>query len=77
MLFGIPAIIVFGAASGIMSAVLHWPKLVAVLLALVLLVASSCLLSRWFGRELRQLTVGGLAQIVEAGRWPDSPGDVR
>lgn len=77
MLFGIPAIIVFGAASGIMSAVLHWPKLVAVLLALVLFVASSWLLSRWFGRELRPLTVGGLAQIVEAGRWPDNPRNVR
>ena len=77
MLFGIPAIIVFGAVSGIMSAVLHWPKPVAVLLALVLLVASSWLLSRWFGRELRPLTVGGLAQIVEAGRWPDNPGNVR
>lgn len=77
ILFAIPATIIFGAVAGIISAVLHWPKLVAVLLALLLLVAGSRLLSLWFGRELRPLTVGGLAQIVEAGCWPTDPGNVR
>jgi len=77
ILFGIPAVIVFGAVAGVISAVWHWPKIVAVLVALLLLVAGSWLLSRWFGRELRPLTVGGLAQIVEAGRWPTDAGNVR
>lgn len=77
ILFGIPAIIIFGAVAGIISAVWHWPKLVAVLLALLLLVVGSRLLSRCFARELRPLTVRGLAQIVEAGRWPADPGNVR
>lgn len=77
ILFGIPAVIIFGAVAGIISAVWHRPKIVAVLVALLLLVAGSWLLSRWFGRELRPLTVGGLAQIVEAGRWPADPGNVR
>lgn len=77
ILFGIPAIIIFDAVAGIISAIWQWPKLVAVLLALLLLVVGSRLLSRWFGRELRPLTVGGSAQIVKAGRWPADPGNVR
>jgi len=77
ILLGIPAVIIFGAVAGIISAVWHLPKLVAVLLALLLLVIGSRLLSHWFGKELRPLTVGGLAQIVEAGRWPADPGNVR
>lgn len=77
ILFGIPAIIMVGAVAGTISAVLHWPKLVAMALAFLILVVGSWFLSRWFGKKLRPLTVGGLAQIVEAGRWPADPGNVR
>jgi hypothetical protein len=77
ILYGIPAVIIFGAVAGNISAVWRFPKVVAVLLALCVLAAASWLLSRWFGKELRPLTVGGLSQIVEAGRWPADPGKVR
>ncbi|WP_277981520.1 acyl carrier protein [Sphingomonas phyllosphaerae] len=39
ILVGISAIIIFGFVAGIISAVWHWPKLLAVLLVLLLLVA--------------------------------------
>lgn len=77
VLFNLAAVIIFGAVAGIISAVWNWPKLVAIVLAFLLLVAGSWVLSYWFGRELRPLTVEGLAQIVEAGRWPADPGNVR
>lgn len=77
VLIGIPAIIVCGAAAGALTAALHWPSIVAWGLAIALFVGGGGLFSRWFGRELQPLTVAGLAEIVQAGRWPSDPADVR
>ena len=77
ILFGILAIIVSGGAAGALAAALHWPAIAAWGLAMALLVGGGWLFSRWFGRELKPLTVAGLAEIVQAGRWPSDPSDVR
>ncbi|WP_126002064.1 DUF1493 family protein [Sphingomonas sp. ABOLE] len=77
ILFGILAIIVLGGAAGALAAALHWPAIAAWGLAMALLVGAGWLFSRWFGRELRPLTVAGLAEIVQTGRWPSDPSDVR
>lgn len=77
MLVGVIGIIIIGGGTGALVAALHWPKIVGVMLALTLLVGFSRLLSRWFGRDLRPLTVEGLAEIVREGRWPANPADVR
>lgn len=77
ILFGLPAIIVCGGGAGVLVAALHWPKSLAVIVALTLFIGCGWLFSRWFGRNLQPLTVGGLAEIVRAGRWPADPGDVR
>jgi ribose/xylose/arabinose/galactoside ABC-type transport system permease subunit len=76
MLFGILAIIVCGGGSGALVGALHWPKIIAVLLTLAMLAGCCLLFSKWFGRELRPLTVNGLSEIVRAGRWPADPADV-
>ena len=76
MLFGIPAIIVCGGAAGGLVGALHWPKIIALGLALALLVGGGWLFSRWFGRDMQPLTVTGLAEIVRAGHWPADPADV-
>lgn len=76
ILFGILAIIVFGGAAGALTAALHWPAIAAWGLAMALLAGGGWLFSR-FGPELRPLTVAGLAEIVQAGRWPSDPSDVR
>ncbi len=77
ILFGILAIIVLGGAAGALAAALHWPAIAAGGLEMALFVGGGWLFSRWFGRELRPLTVAGLAEIVQAGRWPPDPSDVR
>lgn len=77
ILIGIPAIIVCGGAAGALAAALHLPSIVAWGLAIALLLSGGWLFSRRFGRELRPLTVAGLAEIVQAGRWPSDPADVR
>jgi hypothetical protein len=77
ILIGIPAIIVCGGAAGALAAALHWPSIVARGLAMGLFVVGGWLFSRWFGRELQPLAVAGLAEIVQAGRWPSDPADVR
>jgi acyl carrier protein len=76
MLLSIPLIVVCGGLAGILVAALHWPKIIAWGLALALPLGGGWLFSRWFGRELQPLTVNGLAEIVEAGRWPSDPADV-
>jgi hypothetical protein len=76
-LLGIPAIMVLGGAAGVVAAALQWPPIVALGLALALFVAGGWLFSRWLGRKLQPLTVAGLAEIVQAGRWPSNPADVR
>lgn len=73
ILIGIPAIIVCGGAAGALAAALHLPPIVAWGLAIALLVGGGRLFSRWFGRELRPLTVAGLTEIVQAGRWLSDP----
>ena len=77
VLFGIPAIIICGGVAGVLVAALHWPKIIAVPLALAVFVGGGWLFSRWFGQELHPLTVSGLAEIVRTGRWPADPADVR
>ena len=77
ILIGIPAIIVCGGAAGALAAAWHWPSIVAWGLAITLFVGGGWLFSRWFGQELQPLTVAGLAEIIQAGRWPTDPADVR
>ena len=77
ILIGVPAMIVFGGAAGALAATLHWPSIAAWGLATALFVGGAWLFSRWFGRELQPLTVAGLAEIVQVGRWPSDPADVR
>jgi hypothetical protein len=77
ILIGIPAIIVCGGAAGALAAALHWPSIVAGGLTMALFVGGGWLFSRWFGRELQPLTVAGLAEITQAGRWPSDPANVR
>lgn len=77
ILSGILAIVVCGGAAGALAAALRWPTMFAWGLTLALLVGGGWLFSRWFGRELKPVTVGGLAEIVQAGRWPSDPADVR
>ncbi len=77
MLCGIPAIIVCGGGAGALVGALHWPKTIAMVLALTLLVGGGWLFSRWFSRDLRPITVDGLAEIVRVGRWPADPANVR
>jgi hypothetical protein len=76
ILIGILAIIVCGGAAGALVAALHWPSIVAWVLAIALFVGGGWLFSRWFGTELQPLTVAGLAEIIQAGRWPSDPADV-
>jgi acyl carrier protein len=76
-LLGIPTIMVLGGAAGVVAAALQWPPIVALGLALALFVGGRWLFSRWPGRKLQPLTVAGLAEIVQAGRWPSNPADVR
>ncbi len=76
ILIGIPAIIVCGGAAGALAAALHWPSIMAWGLMMALFVSGGWLFSRWSGRELQPLTVAGLAEIVQAGRWPSDPADV-
>jgi hypothetical protein len=77
ILIGIPAILACGGVAGALAAVLHWPSIFAWGLAVALFVGGGWLFARWFGRELQPLTVAGLAEIVQAGRWPSDPADVR
>ncbi|WP_443970229.1 acyl carrier protein [Sphingobium sp. CR28] len=77
ILIGILAIIICSGAAGVLTAALHWPSVAAWGLAIAMFVGGGWLFSRWFGRELQPLTVAGLAEIVQAGRWPSDPADVR
>lgn len=77
MLICIPAILACGGVAGALAAVLHWPSIFAWGLAVALFLGGGWLFARWFGRELQPLTVAGLAEIVQAGRWPSDPADVR
>ncbi len=77
ILIGIFTVLVAGGAAGMLTAALDWPTIVAWGMAIALLVCGGWLFSRWFGRELQPLTVAGLAEIVQAGRWPSDPADVR
>lgn len=77
MLLGIPSIIVCGGVAGGLGAAMHWPKIVAGGLALGLFACGIWLFSRFFGRDLRPLTVAGLEEIIKAGRWPSDPANVR
>lgn len=77
LLLGIPTIIVCGGVAGAFAGALHWPRVVAWGLALALFVGGGWLFSRWFGRDMQPLTVNGLAEVVQAGRWPANPADVR
>ncbi|WP_188054640.1 acyl carrier protein [Sphingosinithalassobacter sp. CS137] len=77
ILLGIPAIVVCGGAAGVLVAALHLPKFLAGIVALALFIGGAWLFSRWFGRDLQPVTVGGLAQVVRAGRWPADPAEVR
>ncbi|MGT2516542.1 hypothetical protein ACVOMT_22195 (plasmid) [Sphingomonas panni] len=77
ILIGIPAILACGGVAGALAAVLHWPSIFAWGLAVALFVGGGWLFARSFGRELQPLTVAGLAEIVQAGRWPSDPADVR
>jgi hypothetical protein len=77
ILLSIFAVLVCGGAAGMLAAALDWPTIVAWGLAIALLVCGGWLFSRWFGRELQPLTVAGLAEIAQAGRWPSDPTNVR
>lgn len=77
ILIGIPAITVCGGAAGALIGTLHWPKIAALGLALALFVGGGRLLSHWFGRDIRPVTVSGLSEIILAGSWPTDPADVR
>lgn len=77
ILFGIPLLLMCGGAAGVVVGRYGWPKYVAYVLAVIAFFAASWLLSRWFGSELRSVTVSGLANIVEEGRWPSDPANVR
>ena len=77
ILLGILAIGVCGGAAGALAAVLHLPLIVSGGLTLSLFIGFGWLISRWFGRDLKPLTVDGLTEIVQAGRWPSDPADVR
>lgn len=77
ILSGVFAVLICGAAAGMLAAALDLPAIVAWGLAIALLVCGQWSFSRWFGRELKPLTVAGLAEIVQAGRWPSDPADVR
>jgi hypothetical protein len=76
VLIGIPVIIGCGGAAGALAAALHWTSIVAWGLAIALFVGGGWLFSRWLSRQLQPLTVAGLAEIVQAGRWPSDPADV-
>ncbi|MBB4619923.1 acyl carrier protein [Sphingomonas abaci] len=73
ILLGIPLLLVCGGAAGIIVGRYGWPKIMAYGLAVTVFFAASWLFSRWFGAELRPLTVSGLAEIIQAGRWPLDP----
>lgn len=77
ILIGCPALVICASASGVLAAYLHLPKVLAWVIALVLFFGGGAVFSRWFGPELRPLTVGGLAELVQAGRWPADPSNVR
>ncbi|USI72938.1 acyl carrier protein [Sphingomonas morindae] len=77
VLLGISAIIVCGGSLGALVAALRWPTIAAWGLALALLSGGGWLIQRWFGLDLQPLTIAGLAEIVQAGRWPSDPADVR
>lgn len=77
ILIGISAVIVCGGAAGALVGILHWPKITALGLALALFVGGGRLLSRWFGGDMRPVTVSGLSEIIQAGSWPADPAEVR
>ncbi|WP_442679766.1 hypothetical protein ACSBM8_00745 [Sphingomonas sp. ASY06-1R] len=77
ILIAIPAILVGGGAAGALAAIWHWPSIVAWALAVALFGGGGWLFARCFGRDLQPLTVAGLTEIVQAGRWPSDPADVR
>lgn len=76
ILIGIPAIIVCAGVAGALAAALHWPSYVGGGVAITLCVSGGWLFSKLFGQELQPLTVAGLTEIVQAGRWPSDPADV-
>lgn len=77
VLVGCPVLIICAGTAGVLAAYLHLPEFVGWVLALTFFIGSTWLLSRWFSRERKPVTVGGLAQIVRAGRWQDDPSSVR
>ena len=77
ILIGIPAIILCGSVAGVVIALLQWPKFLALVLALAFFVGGGWAWSRWIGKGLQPVTVGGLVEIVQAGKWPDDPINVR
>ncbi|WP_375196939.1 acyl carrier protein [Sphingobium sp.] len=77
ILIGVPAIILCGGLAGVLVAWLQWPKLIVLALTLALFVSGGWAWSRWFGKGLHPVTVGGLAEIIQAGKWPDDPLSVR
>jgi hypothetical protein len=46
-------------------------------LALALFIGGGWVFRRLFEKPLRPVTVAGLASIVQSGRWPTDPADVR
>lgn len=77
ILLGCPVLLICAGASGALAAYAHLPKPLAMVLAFIMLIGGSWLWSRFFGRDLRPLTVAGLAEIVERGEWPADPYNVR
>ncbi|PAX06370.1 acyl carrier protein [Sphingomonas lenta] len=77
ILIGIPVILICGGLAGVLVAALHWPEFLAIIAALALFLAVGWSFGRLFGKPLRPVTVGGLAEIVRAGQWPTNPDEVR
>jgi acyl carrier protein len=77
LLLCIPLIIIGSGAAGMLVAALDWPELITIPLAVLFSIGLIWLFGRWVGKPRRSLTVGGLAEIVEAGAWPADPAKVR
>ena len=77
LLLCIVLIVIGSGAAGILAGALNWPKPVGALLALPFSIGLIWLAGRRFDKPRRSLTVGGLAEIVDAGAWPVDPAKVR
>lgn len=76
ILISLPICLACGGIAGVFAAYTDMPKWTATIGALALFAGGSWLYSQRFGRKLTPLTIGGLAQIVQTGAWPNDPADV-